>query len=335
MGFSDLFKSRSTTVTKDPMLTKEQLQAQQMLAQLASTGSYGGINLGEAYNGSLGDFNQTGTEQLAGGNLLKLLQSGGSQSAGFNTARNTLTGLANNTFNPDDPSSGYAAYSRQVARSGKVANDAINRESAITGDRFSTSIGRQKADLGAQQSDILASKLGELYNTAQDRSLQAAQGLGNLELQGNSVDTNNIQQGFQYGDLQRELNNMQAQAKYSEFIRQREEKLKQIDIGSNLFNRNVQFGEMSTTTKAPSIFSSILGQVNPILGSYNTAKYGAANAPNQSQLSDLVKIAMSMVGGGAGAGASSGGFGGGQFSIGNNSANGAMAGFKKLFGGGL
>ncbi len=324
MGFSDLFKSRSTTVTKDPMLTKEQLQAQQMLAQLASTGSYGGINLGEAYNGSLGDFNQTGTEQLAGGNLLKLLQSGGSQSAGFNTARNTLTGLANNTFNPDDPSSGYAAYSRQVARSGKVANDAINRESAITGDRFSTSIGRQKADLGAQQSDILASKLGELYNTAQDRSLQAAQGLGNLELQGNSVDTNNIQQGFQYGDLQRELNNMQAQAKYSEFMRQREEKLKQIDIGSNLFNRNVQFGEMSKTTKAPSIFSSIMGQVIPVVGSYNQAKYGADAAPGQITMADSVKIALSMLGGMGG--------GGGASASGGSSS---MSGLFKSMGGGV
>lgn len=310
-----LFSSRKSTTTLDPMLTKEQLQAQQMLAQLASTGSYGGINLGEAYNGSLGDFNQTGTEQLAGSNLMQLLQSGGSQSAGFNTARNTLTDLANTKFNPDDPSSGYAAYSRQVARSGNVANDAINREAAITGDRFSTSIGRQKADLGAQQSDILATKLGELYNTAQNRSLQAAQGLGNLEQQGNQVDTNNLQQGFNYGGLQRDLNNMEAQAKYSEFMRQRDEKLKQIDIGGELFNRNVQFGQMSTTTKAPSIFSSIYGQVNPFVGSYNTAKYGAANAPNQSQLSDLVKIAMSMVDGGAG-GASSGGFGGGSFKYG-------------------
>ena len=80
---------------------------------------------------------------------------------------------------------------------------------------------------------------------------------------------------------------MQAQAKYSEFMRQREEKLKQIDIGSNLFNRNVGFGNMSTTTKTPSILGQMFGTISPIVGSYNTAKYGANAAPGQAGFSDF------------------------------------------------
>lgn len=296
MGFSDLFKSRSSTITKDPMLTKEQLQAQQMLAQLASTGNYGDINLGQGYTGSLGDFTQTGTEQLAGNGLMSLLQSGNPQ--GFDTARNVYSNMANTKFNPDDPSSGYAAYARQVARSGNVANDAINREAAITGDRFSTSIGRQKADLGAQQSDILASKLAELYNTSQDRALQGAQGLQNLGVAQEGIDQSRISAGFQYGGLQRELNNMQAQAKYKEFLRQREEKLKQIDIGSGLFNRNVEFGQMSKTTKAPSVFGQMFGTISPFMGAYNTAKYGADAAPGQAGLSDFTAAVKDGGGGG-------------------------------------
>ncbi len=316
-----LFSSRSSTTTLDPMLTPEQKQAMQLLTQLGMTGSGGGINLGEAYGGSLGDFNTTPTESMAGNNLYSLLQSGTPE--GINTARSTLTGLANNQFNPDDPSSGYAAYSRQVARAGNVANDAINREAAITGDRFSTSIGQQKADLGAQQSDILATKLGELYNAGQNRSLQAAQGLGNLETQNEAINQGRIDAGFQHGGLQRLLANAESQAKLQEFMRQREEKLGQIGILEGVFNKNVQFGQMSTTTKAPSIFSQIYGQVNPLVGSYNTAKYGAANAPNQSSLADVTKIAMAMMGGPAGA---TGGFAG---PIGNASGSGAASGFNR------
>lgn len=329
MGFfSDLFKSRSSTTTLDPMLTKEQLQAQQMLQQLGATGSAGGLNLGEAYDGSLGNFDMTGMESMSGNRLYDLLNSGTPE--GINTARNTLTTLSDTKFNPDDPSSGFAAYSRQVARATGDANDALNREAAITGDRFSTSIGRQKSDLGAQQSDILATKLGELYNASQNRALQAAQGLGGLEATNENINQSRIGAGFQYGGLERDLANAEAQAKMKEFNRQRQEKLSRIDILNNVFNKNVQFGQMSTTKEQPSIFSSILGQVNPLVGSYNTAKYGTANAPNQSQLSDLVKVAMSMFGGGATGGAS--GFSGGTASIGNASGQGSLAGFNRAMG---
>lgn len=324
---SDLFKSRSSTVTQDAFMTPEQKAQQAMLSQLASTGKHGDINLGDAYTGSLGDFNQTDTQKLAGNRLYDLLNAGNPE--GYNTARTTLTGLANNKFNPDDPSSGYAAFQRQVARAGGVANDALNREAAITGDRYSTAIGRNKADLGAQLNDQLASKLGDLYNAAQDRSLNAANSLGNLEtMQGNNTRAN-LAAGFetQQGGLQQLLNTAKAQADYNEFNRQRAEKLSRIDIGQNLLGQKYQWGQQSVTTKAPSIFGQMYGELNPLVGSYNTAKYGASNAPNQSNLADLSKAAIavaSMLGGGvAGApsGASIGAFGGGTAPAGAKPTN--------------
>lgn len=323
-----LFSSRSSTTTLDPMLTPEQKQAMAALTQLGTTGQYGDLTLGEGYTGSLGNYDMSQGESLAGNKIYEMLQAGSPE--GINTARNTMTGIANNKFNPDDPSSGYAAYSRQVARATGQANDVLNREAAITGDRFSTSIGRDKADLAARQGDMLATKLGDLYNTAQDRSLQAAQGLTNLEATNETIGQGRIDNAFNYGGLQRLLKNAEAQAKLQEFTRAREEKLGQVGVLNDVFNRNVQFGQMSTTTKAPSIFSQMFGQVNPIVGSYNTAKYGAANAPNQSQLSDIVKIATSMatMGGGAGGGS----FAPQSSTIGNASGAGANAGWRRATG---
>lgn len=289
MGFfSDLFKERSSTTTLDPMLTSEQIQAMKSLGTLGQTGQLGDIKLGEAYQGSLGNFDMSNVERLAGNKLYDLLNSGTSQD--FSTARGTFNNLANTQFDPTDPSSGYAAYARQVSRATQDANDALNRDAAITGDRFSTSLGRQKTDLAAQQSDILATKLADLYNTSQNRALAGAQGLVGLGQAQEEVDQGRLGAAFNYGGLERQLKNAQDQVKYSEFQRSRAEKLSQIDVLNNLFNKSVSFGKMSETTNAPSIFSQIYGQTNPLVGDYNTAKYGSAQAPNQSSMKDLVKM---------------------------------------------
>jgi len=263
-----LFKSRSSTVTQDAMLTPEQKAAMATLSQLGQTGSAGGINLGDAYTGSLGDFNQTGTQTLAGNKLYDMIYGG--NPTGYDTAKTTLTGLANNQFNPDDPSSGFAAFQRQVARQGSITNDALNREAAITGDRYSTAIGRSKADLGAQMNDQLVSKLGELYNAAQDRSYNAANALGSLETQAGNNARMNLGMGFDatQGGLQNTLNNAAAQAKYQEFQRARNEKLKQIDALNTVFNKQVPYGVMSSTATTPSPFSGLL---NAALGAAGTA----------------------------------------------------------------
>ncbi len=272
---SGLFKGRSSTITQDPMLTQEQLAAQKALMQLGETGSYGGINLGEAYQGDLGNFDMSAIEGLGQSNLMRLLQ-------GNDTARNTIEGLAKTQFNPDDPSSGFAAYSRQVARATQGSRDAINRDAAVTGDRFSSRLGQQQADLTAQEGDILATKLADLYNTAQNRALTASTAL-------EGIDQGRISSAYQYGGLERLLKNAEAQAKYNEFIRQRTEKLGQIDALQGVFNRNVGFGQMSKTTESPGIFSQMLGEVIPFIGSYNQAKYGADAAPGQLTIGETAR----------------------------------------------
>lgn len=285
---SGLFKSKSSTTTLDEMLTPEQKAAMATLNNIGQNG-------GEAYTGSLGDFTQTETQNLSTNRLYDLINAG--NPAGYDTARTTLTGLANNKFNPDDPKSGYGAYKSQADRAFNSANDVLNREAAITGDRFSTAILKNKQDLGAQQSDILSSKLAELYNAAQDRSYNAANALGNLETQVGNNTRANLGMGFDpgQGGLQNTLNNAMAMAKYNEFKRQQDVKLNALGA---VLNKNVPFGQMSTTKNAPSIFSQMVGEVIPVVGSYNTAKYGAENAPNQTSIAEAVKLAMKMAGGG-------------------------------------
>jgi len=291
---SDLFKSRSSTTTMDAMLTPEQKAAMSALIGIGQNGT--------EYGGSLGDFNMTENQALANNKLFQLLQAG--SPSGYDTARNTLTQQANTKFNPDDPSSGYAAFSREVARATNDANDVLNREAAITGDRYSTSIGRNKQDLAYRQGDMLSSKLADLYNSAQDRSYNAANALGNLETNAANNTRANLAMGFDQsqGGLQNMLNNAKAQSQYGEFQRQQEQKMSALN---SVLNKNVEWGQMSRTVKSPSIFSSMLGQVSPILGSYNTAKYGASNAPGQAGLADMAKVFTAGSGGAGGAGGSS------------------------------
>ena len=255
-GGIGLLGNRGKTVSQGPMLTEEQKKAMSLLLGIGQNG-------GDAYTGNQGDYTQTGTQQLSGNKLYDLINGG--NPAGYDTARTTLTGLANNKFNPDDPSSGFAAYSRELARATGNQNDILNRESAITGDRFSTSIGRNKSDLMAQQSDQLGSKLGDLYNTAQDRSYNAANALGNLETQQSNNTRSNIAAGFDanQGGLQNTLNNAQAQFQYNEFKRQQMGKM---DALKGVLGANTNIGVASVTGSLSNPFAPAINAFGSKLG---------------------------------------------------------------------
>lgn len=282
-GLSSLFKSKSQTTTLEPMLTDEQKQAMAALSAI-------GQGQQSSYDLSNYNFDMTGLESLGQDQLYNLLNSG--TSTDMSTASKTLQDIANQTFNPDDPSSGYAAYSRQVARAGKTASDALNREAAITGSRFGTGIQRQKADLAAQQSDILASKLGELYSQTQQNKLAAAGGLADIAGMQEQINQNRIAAAYSYGTRQRDLQNQKAQLAYDEWQRGRNEKLSAL---GSVANANIQWGQKSMTTKSPSTFMSMMGEINPLVGSYNTHQYGYTT--NQSSIKEGIDAAIKMMGG--------------------------------------
>lgn len=278
-----LFSSKNKTISLEEMLTPEQKSAQTQL-----------MNLGQLYSG-LGDFNfgTTGIENLGLTGLENYVGSGTPQ--GLTTASNVLTQMANQEFNPDDPSSGFAAYQRQVARAGKTASDQINREAAITGSRFGTGIQREKTDLAAQQSDLLSSKLAELWKATQSNKLSAAQGLGQVEQLNNAIQTNKLQAAFQYGGLQRDLQNQQAQLKYDEWKRANEERISGLQ---SVWGRNVDYGMKSYSWKEPSTAMAMWGESNPLVGSYNTHQYGYTT--NQTSINQMLKQLAGGMSGGAG-----------------------------------
>ena len=56
----------------------------------------------------------------------------------------------------------------------------------------------------------------------------------------------------------------------------------------------------SITTKGPSTFMSMLGEVSPLVGSYNTHKYGYTT--NQSSISDATEALLKLLSANSGAG---------------------------------
>lgn len=296
--FGSLFDKRKKTTTQEPMLTKEQLDAQSLLLDFAKTGrTPTGYQAGEAYDLSGFNFSPTGVETQGMAALSNLLSGG--EASGIGTARDVLTGLATAEFSPDDASTGFGAFKSRLDREIKEASDVLNREAAITGSRYGTQIGREKTDLAERQGDIIAGTLADLFNAQQNRALKAATGLAGLESGAQAMEQARIASAFGFGGLQRDLQNQQAQLEYNERQRQRDEQLQSVGALQNLFNRNVPFGIKSVTTEQPSVFSQIYGQINPFVGSYNQARYGTQG---QATIGDMLKLFMS---------GGTGGFGGG------------------------
>jgi len=92
------------------MRSAEQKRAAAALMQLGETGSYGGITLGEGYGGALGAYDLSGQTLAGQSSLQNLLTSAFDPNSDIGKARSTFQGLADTTFDPSDPKTGYAAF---------------------------------------------------------------------------------------------------------------------------------------------------------------------------------------------------------------------------------
>ncbi len=285
-----LFSSKSKTTTLEPMLTDEQKQAMKLLTQFGTTGQLGDFQAGQGYDFSGFDTGLNQSEIMGGDILSGMLQSGTPES--LTTAQKTLTDIANRQFNPDDPSNEFAAFNRQLAKQTKSADDVLNRESAITGGRFGTGIQKQKQELATNQSDIASSKLAELYSQLQQNKLSAASGLTGIAGVQEGINQDRVRAAFTYGQQQRDVQNQKAQMAYDDWQRARTERMSSISGLEGVMNKNVQYGLKSATTKSPSTFMSMVGEMIPAVGSYNTHQYGYTT--NQTSISkamdDMSKI---------------------------------------------
>lgn len=278
-----LFSTKTSTYDPMSAYTSEQQTAIKALMNLAATGTGGGITLGQGYSGDLGYYTQNAGELESLANLQSLYD--GSE---LNTAKDVYSRMANNKFNPDDPSSGYASFSKALAKAGKESDDILNRESAITGSRYGTAILGSKADLSADLANQRGMFLSDLYNQSENRALQGAQGMQSLV----GTQQNLLSQIADYSAMERELKNQQAQDQYSEWQRSRSEELSRV----GLMQEQWQNPMGTITQKSPSTAMKMIGEAVPVVGSYNTQKYGYTT--NQTSISDAIKALTQIASGG-------------------------------------
>ncbi len=239
--------------------SEEQKAAANALQQLAMTGSGAGITLGQGYGGALGAYDTLGQQQALG----QLQGLFGGQDIG--TARDAFTSAATAKFDPDDPSSGFGAFSRALQKSGAEAESALERESAITGSRFSTAIGGQKADLAENLNLQRSQYLANMFSEQQNRALQGAQGLQGLA----GTQANIAQMASQQAAAINAVKDQQARDSLTEFKRQRTEELARIDLLTAESNRNPYVGISSLpgTSAFSGLANSVLGSVGEQAGS--------------------------------------------------------------------
>jgi hypothetical protein len=216
-------KKKAQEYEFDPysVYSPQQLDSVYGLQNLASSGEGAGMSLGKAYAGDLGYYQQSQGELDALGGIQGLLNG-----SDINGARDVYSRMAENKFNPDDPTNGYASFSRALAKAGNESSDALNQEAAMTGSRFGTGIQKQKASLSADMQNQRGSYLADLYNQGEDRALQGASGLQGLIANQQSL-FNNVNS---LASVERQLKNQQAEDKYAEFVRQQNENYMRIGL---------------------------------------------------------------------------------------------------------
>lgn len=299
---TDFFKKKKgQTITQEAMQTDEQKAAMKMLNDFAQTGKFGNYQAGDAYGGSLGDYQMTDATQLGQSQLMDMLKS--AMPEAFTMGQNEFKNvLATDKYDPNAENGVYSGFKRNVMRESQDAKDALQRDLALTGDMYSSDRAKQLGILGERTSNSLQDKLAELYDQYANRRLSAASQLGQMGAQEESIKQNRINLASTIGDMQRQLNDQKAKAQYADWSRARGEQQSQIDAAKTLFQKDVPYGIKSITAPdRPSTFMSMWGETNPYVGSYNTHEYGySTNQTSPSKLMDQVlKLLPSLLGAGA------------------------------------
>lgn len=293
--FDDLFgeKGGQTIATTTP----EQDQARQALAQFLQNGKIGNYQAGQAYNGQLGDFTASPAEQLSQSKLMDLMNSALPQS--FTNGQNEYQSVLDGKFDPNDPNGVYQGFKKETLANQSDAQDALNRQLAVTGDTYSTNKARSTAQLNTNTTNSLNSKLADLYQNYSNQRLTAAGDLVNSGIQQEGLNQGRINLGATVGSLPRLLQDAQAKAQYSDFLRQQQEKSGVINAANTLFNGDQRNGATTfQTPEQPSPFMSMAGEIDPLIGSYNTANYGYTT--NQNSLNQSMQALMKALSAGGG-----------------------------------
>ncbi len=262
----------SQKVNQEPMLTEEQKRMLRLLSGVAETGKYNGMTLGEGYGGSLGNYGMTGMETTGQNKLMGLLNNGaigtsGLYGMGTSELKNMLT---TNKFDPFNEKGVYAGYKKNVMKELGENTDILKRNAAVGGNLYSRDTVNRAGDLVETGQDQLNNKLAELYDRFVDRKTGAMTTALNAGMGEESANMARIGASQQYGQLQRNLENQEAQNKYNEWERARKEKLSGLQYGQSVMGTNANFQptEYPTTSPWSQFFNTAIGIGSEGLGKY-------------------------------------------------------------------
>jgi hypothetical protein len=210
----------------EPSLTPEQKQALNMLLHY---GQYGGQ--GMEYDGALGNYAMSPVESGATSRLLRYVnQDAPGLGASYDTAENELKRLiSGDAYDPMNAGGVYSGYRDSVMRELQESKDRLRRDAAMGGNLYNTGTMRGMADLEGRAMEGLTNKTGELFQNYANQRISAIPQLANMALRRGEFDdtmtTNRLGAGFQYGGLNRAIEDQKAKDIYSNFIGNRQTRL--------------------------------------------------------------------------------------------------------------
>ena len=264
-GLSEVYralKPGQQTINQELMETPEQRQARERLSGFSKTGIYEfgdgrRFTAGEAYGGSLGDFELTPEEIEAQSRLSQLIAGGrGDTFAAGEKALNDL--LTTDRFDPYSSTGEFAPFKEAVLRETQEAQGRAKGAAAYSGNLYSKSLGKRQADIEVQATNQLQSKLAQLFSEYTGRKIGGIGEARNYATTGRALDMGGIEAGFTYGGMSRDLKNDEASSKLGEFLRQRSELMMPIQTAGQLATTNANFGVPSITTQTPSPWMDLL-----------------------------------------------------------------------------
>lgn len=254
---SKALKNNSTTQSQEVMETPEQRAARLKLAQFMNTGKFGDFTAGEDLGLGLGDYKTTGIENTGLSELQKLLTSGipSQYAMGDNALKDLLNPDPNYIQSQFDP------FKAQVDRQIKDSNTALKRNAGFAGNLYSTNTIKGLGDIQARGNETLTAQLASLTNDALNRRLQAIPLAYQSGTAQENINQGRISSAFNYGGLERTLNDARIKSADAEKLRKRNELLMPLNTAQSLASTNAQFGVPEVTVQNPNPYMDLLQSI--------------------------------------------------------------------------
>lgn len=248
------FKTEYDTQSQVPLETPEQSAARKMLFDFAKQGKFGNFEAGQNLGLGLGDFNMTGAEKTGMSSLQSLLSSGIPDQ--FKLGDAALQDIL--ATSPSAIDAQFEPFKAIANREIQGQMDSVKRNAAFGGNLFSTGTYRNLNDVGARGAETLTGQLANLTNNALERRLRAIplayQAGGAVE----DLNRGRISDAFQYGGIERNLNDARIKAGDAEILRRRNELTMPIQAAHTVLGSNPNYGIPEIKTPKPNPFMDLL-----------------------------------------------------------------------------